>query len=621
MFGLTSERSNVGRIELSSSRFRRVSLNGIVLIALVAGIIGPIASVANATPIVAVDDAGADDEPGQKDLNALSVDYGLPGATAIDVKWNWDNTSTSGNNTRDGGALFDTDDDGFANYSLYVTVATDGTWVTRLFTCTADNRTDRCAGPTLAGTFASTVSVSIEGNSDPFGVPSSPDFDPNHVTGNTCATNPACYTDDTVADTNIVLADFVGTSTPTLLNVCSYPSGEPNSDPSDCVFEPNSGFLTIVKAANPSDGTEFTFNASEASTDGTTSWTIIGSSSAPFISYAPTTTLDLNEAVPAGWDLNSASCAIQTATPTPTGTGTATGVDNLEIRSGLETICTFTDTKQNPSMTVEKTSTTTSLSAPATVTYSYLVTNTGNVTLTGIALVDDNDNNDMSCPATTLAVGANMTCTATHTFTQAELDANGSPTAGSANLTNNVTASSNEAPDATDSLDIPINRPVTAQILPTATTCQNYLDGAQSLLFENYTVKSGLINSVAPGVFFYYNTITVNSLPYTFTLTQSNTSGALNWKPIPVVSVGQIVLYNANTCTKSRAQGTTTYDPNTGTVSMTVTATGTYVIGIKYDPTALKGTPVSGPPYPSVVYTFVDPPGSTGPSITVRPKP
>ena len=33
----------------------------------------------------------------------------------------------------------------------------------------------------------------------------------------------------------------------TLLNVCSYPSGEPNSDPSDCVFQPNNGFLTIVR--------------------------------------------------------------------------------------------------------------------------------------------------------------------------------------------------------------------------------------------------------------------------------------------------------------------------------------------------------------------------------------
>ena len=65
------------------------------------------------------------------------------------------------------------------------------------------------------------------------------------------------------------------------------------------------------------------------------------------------------------------------------------------------------------------------------MTYSYLVTNTGNTTLSGISLSDDNDNDDLACPGTTLAPAASMTCTATHTFTQAELDANGSPTAGS----------------------------------------------------------------------------------------------------------------------------------------------------------------------------------------------
>ena len=64
------------------------------------------------------------------------------------------------------------------------------------------------------------------------------------------------------------------------------------------------------------------------------------------------------------------------------------------------------------------------------------MTNKGNQALTGIALVDDNDNNNMSCPATTLDIGASMTCSATHTFTQAELNANGSPTAGCGTLTN-----------------------------------------------------------------------------------------------------------------------------------------------------------------------------------------
>ena len=111
---------------------------------------------------------------------------------------------------------------------------------------------------------------------------------------------------------------------------------------------------------------------------------------------------------------------------------------------------------QAASLRVEKSSATSSLSAPTTVTYSYLVTNTGNTTLSAISLSDDNDNDDVACPGTTLAPAASMTCTATHTFTQAELDANGSPTAGSGFVTNTVTASSNEAPVTTDTLSIPI---------------------------------------------------------------------------------------------------------------------------------------------------------------------
>src|SRR6478609_9296254 len=76
-----------------------------------------------ADTIVAVDDHGPDDLSGQKDLNQLTVNYGDPPAstTAIDVSWNWDDTATSGANTRDGCALFDTDGDGNANYALCLT--------------------------------------------------------------------------------------------------------------------------------------------------------------------------------------------------------------------------------------------------------------------------------------------------------------------------------------------------------------------------------------------------------------------------------------------------------------------------------------------------------------------
>ncbi len=61
--------------------------------------------------------------------------------------------------------------------------------------------------------------------------------------------------------------------------------------------------------------------------------------------------------------------------------------------------------------------------AGSTIVYSFLVRNTGNVTLTGLLITDPQLAAAASCPATTLAPGANTTCTGTHTITQAEVDA------------------------------------------------------------------------------------------------------------------------------------------------------------------------------------------------------
>ena len=454
------------------SRVKRLSAALLAAITLVVGITaaGQLSVAEAAGTVVAVDDAGADDEPGQKDLNWLSIDYGAPGATALTVKWGWDDTATSGANTRDAGSLFDTDGDGFANYSLYVTVATDGSYTTQLYSCAADSRTDRCAGPALVGTFASTATVAMPADSDPFGVPGSADFDAAHVTGNTCRDTAGCYTQDTVATANIQLADFGNPADAFLLNVCSYPSGEPNSDPSDCVFAPNNGFLTIVKVADPDDGTSFPFNASAQSESGDTSWTITGSGSQSLISYGPNATLDLNEAVPAGWKLDSASCAIQTAAPTATGTSTATGIDNLEIRSGLETVCTFNDTKQIPLLEVVKTSTTSSVSAAGQVVpYRFAVSNKGNVALTGITVTDPKCD---AAPAyvsgdsdadSKLDLSETWIYSCSHTVTQAELDAGG-------NLSNTVTADSNESGPDTDTLVIPISQTPLLEVVKTSTT-------------------------------------------------------------------------------------------------------------------------------------------------------
>jgi len=119
---------------------------------------------------------------------------------------------------------------------------------------------------------------------------------------------------------------------------------------------------------------------------------------------------------------------------------------------------------QSPSMTVAKSSTTTSVtSAGQIVPYSYLLTNTGNLTLTGIVLVDDNTDIAPVCGATSLLPSATTTCTAQHTVIQVEMDAGG-------NLVNNVTASSNEAPNALDSLSIPIVQSPSMTVAKSSTT-------------------------------------------------------------------------------------------------------------------------------------------------------
>ena len=154
---------------------------------------------------------------------------------------------------------------------------------------------------------------------------------------------------------------------------------------------------------------------------------------------------------------------VESGVPIEGYTTTYDNCTNVNVPAGGSATCTITnDDVAVPGMTVEKSSITTSLSAPGTVTYDYLVTNTGNTTLTGIALSDNNDNDDMSCQATTLAKAASMTCAATHTFTQAELDAGGT-------LDNTVTADSNETESVTDDLSIPITKAPALLLVKTAT--------------------------------------------------------------------------------------------------------------------------------------------------------
>jgi hypothetical protein len=191
------------------------------LITLILGTMVLVTSVLAAPSFTFVgDDEGPNDEPGQKDLTAQSSAFDL--ATDPDdfyTAWKWDDTSWSGKNTGDACSLFDTDGDGLTNYAVCVTIGTKDAveQSTRFYSC-KDTRSDRCTGAVLEGT------EGIDSSASWCSVAS--------ATGQFDAT-------DTQATCNISLISddlgIGGLDNATLLNSCSYPSQEPNSDPSDCV--------------------------------------------------------------------------------------------------------------------------------------------------------------------------------------------------------------------------------------------------------------------------------------------------------------------------------------------------------------------------------------------------
>jgi hypothetical protein len=173
---------------------------------------------------------GADDEPGQKDLTQFCL-VGTCNVSDTSISWAFDDTSWSGNNTGDACALFDTDGDGNANRAVCVTVE-DGAQMQagnpKCYTC-GNTRPDRCTNSVLVAC-TSTCQVTLD--PDPFAL------DPNHV-GNACSSTGGCPGSATCCrtkDANVTCCLTAGDlGGGILIDACSYPSQQPNSDPSDCV--------------------------------------------------------------------------------------------------------------------------------------------------------------------------------------------------------------------------------------------------------------------------------------------------------------------------------------------------------------------------------------------------
>ena len=123
-------------------------------------------------------------------------------------------------------------------------------------------------------------------------------------------------------------------------------------------------------------------------------------------------------------------------------------------------------------LSVAKSSTTTQIAtAGQSVPYRFVVSNLGNTTLTNISVTDakcdaapvylSGDSNSDS----KLQITESWTYTCSHTVSQAEVDAGG-------NLSNTVTADSDQTQPTTDTLDIPINQNSVIEVVKTSSTTQ-----------------------------------------------------------------------------------------------------------------------------------------------------
>ena len=143
--------------------------------------------------------------------------------------------------------------------------------------------------------------------------------------------------------------------------------------------------------------------------------------------------------------------------------------------------------------------------------------------------------------------------------------------------------------------------PEVGKITPTGTTCQQYRDTETAPVPEldqlQYTTKGTKINAVTPGVFFYYTKVSGNK-DQVVSITEENNGTPTPYPNIPI-NQGQVVLYDAITC---KVMKWTVTLVGTGEATGTLPKTGDFIIGVKYNPSALKGAAV--PASPPVTYTF-----------------
>ena len=211
------------------------------------------------------------------------------------------------------------------------------------------------------------------------------------------------------------------------------------------------------------------------------------------------------------------------------------------------------------------------------IAYNILVTNTGNVALTNIVVTDPGANSAPVCPATTLAVGANMTCTALHSVSLVDLNAG--------SFTNTATATSTEAGPVSSSATATMAQLPALGVIKTLTPVDHFSVGQ----ILSYTIVATNTGNVT------LNAVTITDPNAVLgTCTPSNPAnlapgGTITCAATHTITIGEILsLAFSNTATATsgalsvNSTVNSTFNPSMA-LSKTVTSSGPYTLGDTID--------------------------------------
>jgi len=209
------------------------------------------------------DTGGPDDEVAQADVNFMGFNKDNP--DYAEVAWSWDDTSFPGANTGDGCSLWDMNKNGLADFALCTSIQSSSAGQvnqiqTQLFDC-KDTKELTCpftAQPGITDPVNASMMLPQTGKprlksfckidfvADPFMNVKSHQSGQQNSTADTRAICRLYYDELKQGPYPGVLQN----GDPQLINVCTYPSSQPNSNFKDCIVDPGTAFLVLNKWTN-----------------------------------------------------------------------------------------------------------------------------------------------------------------------------------------------------------------------------------------------------------------------------------------------------------------------------------------------------------------------------------